>query len=144
MIFVETMEQFKHRLPLQIRMNDIDFLGHANNAKIMEYLDLGRIYYFRELGIITDLQKKSDVVIVHHEIDFVNQILFNDEVFVETRTERFGNKSMQMVQRIIDNEGIEKVRCKTILSGIDHTTNTSKAIPDSFKQMILDYEESGK
>ena len=134
------MEQFKHRLPIQLRMNDIDFLGHVNNAKIMEFFDLGKMHYLRIFGLHSDLQKKSDLVIVHHEIDFIQQIYFEDEIFVETKTLNFGNKSMHMTQRIIDNNGNEMSRCKTILSGFDPITNSSKVIPDEFKQMITDYE----
>lgn len=133
---------FRHRIPIQLRMNDIDFIGHVNNATIMQFFDLGKMHYLRNFGIQMDLQKKSDLVIVHHEIDFIQQIYFEDEIYVETRTEKFGNKSMHMFQHIIDNNGIVRVNCKTILSGFDPIQNTSAPIPESFKKMILDFEQN--
>ena len=35
-----------HRTDIQIRFNDVDQMGHVNNAVIMEYLDLGKDAFF--------------------------------------------------------------------------------------------------
>ena len=133
---------FRHRIPIQLRMNDIDFLGHVNNAVLMEFFDLGKLHYLRGFDTPMDLQQKSKLVIVHHEIDFVQQIYFEDEIYVETRTEKFGNKSMHMQQRIIDDKGVVRVNCRTILSGFDPVANTSDTIPEDFKKTVLEYEGS--
>ena len=36
-------------LPLQIRFNDIDLLGHVNNEMYFAYMDLGKMRYFQEM-----------------------------------------------------------------------------------------------
>ena len=40
---------FRHRMKVQIRFNDIDTLGHVNNAVYFTNFDLGKAKYFSEL-----------------------------------------------------------------------------------------------
>ena len=36
-----TSPAFRHTLPLQLRFNDIDLLGHVNNSVYFSFYDLG-------------------------------------------------------------------------------------------------------
>ncbi len=58
-----------HTTPIQIRFNDVDQMGHVNNAVIMEYLDLGKDAFFSGHGLSPT---KSDftVMVVHYDVDF--------------------------------------------------------------------------
>ena len=40
-----------HITPIQLRFNDIDQMGHVNNAVIMEFFDLGKSEYFTAIGL---------------------------------------------------------------------------------------------
>ena len=40
---------FKHTVPLQLRFNDIDALGHVNNSVYFTFYDLGKARYFEEI-----------------------------------------------------------------------------------------------
>ena len=66
------MEAFTHKLPLQLRFNDIDMMGHVNNAVIMEFFDYGKMKYFDAANIYVE-KENSTLVIVHYEVDFVGQ-----------------------------------------------------------------------
>ena len=37
---------FHHTLPLQLRFNDVDLLGHVNNSVYFAFYDLGKSRYF--------------------------------------------------------------------------------------------------
>ena len=39
------------KTPIQLRFNDIDQMGHVNNAMIMEFFDLGKSEYFTAVGV---------------------------------------------------------------------------------------------
>lgn len=136
--------KFNHSLPIQIRFNDIDALGHVNNAVLSAYYDLGRIHYFQ------DIQKKRmdwndpKLVIVNLELNFYSSIRVHDEVFVETKIYEFGNKSVKMIQRIIDKNNVTKSTCRTILSGYDIKNDTSMVIPNDMKQIVNEYENNKK
>src|SRR5574344_1611793 len=105
---------FKHKVPIQIRFSDIDAVNHVNNSIISQYYDVGRIQYFEAvLGINF---KWADVlaVVVYTENNFYSSINQDDNIYVETKLIRFGNKSMEMFQQIVEEQtGKVKSTCKT-------------------------------
>ena len=94
-----------HTTPIQIRFNDVDQMGHVNNAVIMEYLDLGKDAFFSGHGLSPT---KSDftVMVVHYDVDFKAQIHYHDKIQVETSIERFGTKSLTVLQRVVNSERV--------------------------------------
>ncbi|MDR1878542.1 MAG: acyl-CoA thioesterase [Bacteroidales bacterium] len=131
---------YRHKTPVQIRMTDLDPFGHVNNGVIYAYYDVGRLHY---LGHLNDpIQwEKMDKVLVHTSCDFREAILFEDKISVETKITAIGNKSITMMQRIVDdNTGKIKSVCLSILSGYDRTTNTSKPITSAFKEKAEMFE----
>ncbi len=64
------MEEFKHKLPVQIRFNDIDSLGHVNNAIYLSYFDLGKSAYFQTVRTQIIDWTKIDIVVANVNIDF--------------------------------------------------------------------------
>ena len=133
-------ETFCHKLPLQLRFNDVDMMGHVNNAVIMEFFDYGKMKYFDDAKIYVE-KETTTVVIVHYEVDFVGQIVRNDEPEVYTKVVRFGNKSLEVLQHIVCNGQVNAV-CKTIMSGYNRNTQSSDLIPQSIKDAIMNYENN--
>lgn len=132
------MEVFKHKLSLQLRFNDIDMMGHVNNAVIMEFFDYGKMKYFDETGIYVE-KEDITIVIVHYEVDFMGQIFRNDVPEVCTKVSKFGNKSLEVLQHIVCNGEVKAV-CKTVMSGYNKRTKTSDVIPEYIKTSITKYE----
>ena len=132
------METFTHKLPLQLRFNDIDMMGHVNNAVIMEFFDYGKMKYFDETGIYVE-KEDITIVIVHYEVDFMGQIFRNDVPEVCTKVSKFGNKSLEVLQHIVCNGEVKAV-CKTVMSGYNKRTKTSDVIPEYIKTSITKYE----
>ena len=58
-----------HKTPIQIRFNDVDQMGHVNNAVIMEYLDLGKDAFFSSHGV-PPTKGDFTVMVVHYDVDF--------------------------------------------------------------------------
>ena len=131
---------FKSKKDIQIRMTDLDPFGHVNNGVIYSYYDVGRLHYLQQLE--EEVQwEKMDKVIVHTECDFMESILFGDDISVETKIIEIGNKSIKMMQRIVDNN-TEKIKSTSIsvLSGYDRQKNTSKEISEELKKRITAFE----
>lgn len=139
---LEHTDKFKHSIPVQIRFSDLDSLNHVNNSFHSQYFDVGRINYFEAvMGSKIDWSKIK-VVIVHIEIDFLEPIFQGDKINVESKIISFGNKSMKMLQRIVDIQtGNVKSICETILSGFKHSTNSSMVIPEEFKSIFWKFEK---
>ena len=69
-------------------------------------------------------------------------LIQGDKINVETKIISFGNKSMKMLQRLVDSQtGNVKSICQTILSGFNHSNNSSMVIPEEFKSMFLEFEK---
>ena len=124
------------KLPLQIRFNDIDQMGHVNNAVIMEFFDLGKDHFFRARGLPPE-EGDFTVMVVHYEVDFRSQIHKTDAIAVETEVERIGNKSLTVLQRIVEQgTGRLCAECRTVMAGYRRSTSSSEVIPDEVKRWL--------
>lgn len=132
-----------HLLPLQLRFNDIDMMGHVNNAVYLEFFDLGKEHFFTEAGV--DLYGQDfTLMIVHIDVDFCRQTRFADRIGVTTQVSRFGNKSVEFVQHIVSlaadgsiaDEAHPIATCKTVLSGYSRATQRSAVVPDDIRQRM--------
>lgn len=124
-----------HTLPIQLRFNDVDAMGHVNNAVIMEFFDLGKARFFSDRGIHAE-EGDFTVMVVHVEVDFRSQIHMNDEIAVETELERIGNKSLHILQRVVKSDGTLCAECSTVMAGYCRSTATSAPIPDDFRHLL--------
>ena len=123
-------------------MTDLDPFGHVNNGVIYSYYDIGRLHY---LSLIEENSQWElmDKVIVRTECDFMDSILFTDDICVETKVIELGNKSVKMMQQIIDNHTKKiKSTCLSILCGYDRQNNTSKELSQEFKEKINVFEHN--
>lgn len=126
-----------HITPIQIRFNDVDQMGHVNNAVIMEYLDLGKDAFFSGHGLSPT---KSDftVMVVHYDVDFRAQIHYHDRIQVETEIEKLGNKSLTMMQRVVNTEtNVVCVECRTVMAGYRRSTTISDVIPPEVREWLM-------
>lgn len=111
-------------------------MGHVNNAVIMEYLDLGKDTFFSSHGLSVT-NSDFTVMVVHYDVDFKSQIHYHDKIHVETSIERFGTKSLTVLQRVVNSvNGVVCVECRTVMAGYRRSTSSSEVIPDEVKQWL--------
>jgi len=125
-----------HSLPIQLRFNDVDAMGHVNNAVIMEFFDLGKAHFLADRGLHAE-EGDFTVMVVHVEVDFRGQIHMGDEIAVETELERIGNKSLHILQRVVKADGTLCAECRTVMSGYSRSIATSAPIPDAMRQALV-------
>ena len=77
---------------LRVRPNDLDSLGHVNNATVLEYLEAGRWAWMDQHG----LGRQSPVigVVSRIEVDYRREIRPQQEVEVRTRLESPGPEDL--------------------------------------------------
>lgn len=132
--------KFHHTLPIQLRFNDIDKFGHVNNTVYFTYYDLGKTEYFVSAYPSIDFAKEG-VVVVHIEANFLSQITATSRIAVQTAVTEIGNKSMTIVQQVIDTDTQEvKCICKSILVAFDLEKHDSIEIPERWKEAICAFE----
>ena len=137
---------FNHRTPIQIRFNDIDIVGHVNNAMHQHFFDAARLSYFKTI-FKQNIDFKSDsfvLVIAKITIEYLKPVLLYDNVFVETKVHAIGNKSLQMTQRVItvfDKHTDVNSESTSVLVGIDQFTSETLAIPEDKKHLLINFEK---
>lgn len=146
MLYIPEMEKkdFKHKVPVQMRFSDVDGFGHVNNGVYSDYYDLGRMYYLRDvLGWLPGHTKRDDqLVVVSTNTDFIGQILLGQSIYVLTRVYKLGNKSLKMVQWLVE-EGSDKPLsvCESVMAGFRRSEGVSFVLPDDWRMAIREYEE---
>ena len=124
-------------------MIDLDAMGHVNNAVQLFYYDSGRLNYFETLQQKDIDWRTFDLVIVHISCDFFRSIYFKNKILVETKVLEIGNKSLKIMQRIVEDNADRTLlsTCYSVLSGYDKLNDISKPIPPEFKEKIIGFEK---
>jgi len=134
--------EFNHQDIIQIRFNDIDVLGHVNNAVQIMYFDFGKVKYFEALKNQVLDWSGSDLVMVNVNVDFMEPIFVHNQIVVKTKVYEIGNKSIKLVQMIKDYEtGRVKSVCRSVMCGFNPKTNTSLLISDEWRDLINQFEK---
>ncbi|MFO8235453.1 MAG: thioesterase family protein [Bacteroidales bacterium] len=133
---------FNHSTPIQLRFNDVDVIGHVNNSVYQNYFDIARMRYFEEVfGDRLDWHDQL-LVLVKIEIEFLQAVDMYDEIFVLTKVNGLGNKSLHMEQRLTGPQSSD-IRCinRAILSGYDYKKKDSIPLPNQWREAIKNFEQ---
>lgn len=128
-------EDFRHTVPIQLRFNDIDILGHVNNNAQFSLFDVGKTEFYNSLrGELADWSK-VEAVIVNINCTFMKQIHFTDQVEVRSRVKRIGERSFT-IQQILRNVATGEIcsMCESVMVSVDYVTHDSKPIPDNIAE----------
>lgn len=132
---------FNHIDKIQIRFNDIDLLGHVNNAVIGEYFDIGRMNYLHRIfGGSVKLEQES-LVIASVKTDFYIPILLRYDIEVRTKIHELGGKSLKMVQYIVDSNGVKLVESHSVMVAFSVDTKSTIHIPEQWREWIRKIDE---
>lgn len=135
-------ETFKLSIPIQIRFNDIDALGHINNNIYLSYCDLGKTAYFEAMRGYAVSWLEGTVVLAHIEMDFIKPIFYNEKIAVDSKIIRIGSKSGTFLQYIRNTDTNEvKCICKSVFVYFDAEAGSTIPIPHPWREAISKYEE---
>lgn len=131
---------FKHIMPIQIRFNDLDRLGHVNNTVYFSFYDLAKTHYFEAVMGEIDWNEHVTIIASLHS-DFFAPIFFNEKIAVETAVTEIGNKSFKLLQRAVNTEtGQVKCQCETVMVGYNLKTLQAEPITDEWKEAFCRFE----
>lgn len=138
---IATEGKFRHRVPIQIRFNDVDRYGHVNNNAYFAFYDLGKEDYL--VNVLKVNYRACDVVPVVANInaDFILPIFYGDKIVVETRISHVGQKSFTLQQRAVNQTtGCVVCQCSTVMVCFSLKEQTSADIPEDYRKAITEYE----
>lgn len=139
--YIEPVAPFKHTMNVQIRFNDIDALGHVNNAVYMEFFDLGKANYFTEVNGGPVDWRTANVVVANVNCNYLAPIYFHEPMAVQTQAVYLHDRSLKLLQQLINTKtGEVKCQCQVVMVGFDVKNGTSAPIADDWKEKLTTYE----
>ena len=135
--------EFRHRQPVQIRFNDIDIFGHLNNSVYLQFMDLGKAEYFRNLlpdGRFDPME--VGLVVANINCDFYSPTKMEEQLEVLTAVSSISNKSLILEQRVVNSaSGDVKCRALSVMVSFDPRTGASEAISEEWRKRIAGFEQ---
>ena len=96
------LDDFRHWLPVQLRFNDIDILGHLNNIVYFSLYDLAKAMFIQSLRKEQIYWRKVDCVIANIDCAYIHPIYFGDQMEVATRCIHIGDRSFTLEQCLVE------------------------------------------
>jgi acyl-CoA thioester hydrolase len=127
-------------VPIQVRFNDVDIMGHVSNTVYQNYYDNGKTVYFDR--ILPDLDYVTNGVVgASIKIDYLKPIFMRDEITVVTRVAVLGTKSFTMEHRLVHSSTGEILStCTAVLVCYDIRKKASQPIPAHWRNAIIAHE----
>lgn len=138
---MENQIPFKSIIPIQVRFNDVDMLGHVSNTVYQNYYDAGKLHYFEE--VLPDMDYvKTGVIAASVKIDYLKPIFMKTRILVETHVTYIGNKSLTMEQLLVEEITNEVLStCSVVLVCYDFKEQKSIPFPEEWKKQIALYDK---
>ena len=139
---IESQFPFKRSTTIQLRFNDLDSLGHVNNSVYFQFFDLAKTEYFAGIEVDAEIDwKRPALIVANVNCSFLAPTIFRENVEVLTQCMHLGNKSLTLLQYLINRDTRElKCTCASIMVNIDPETNLPSPIPQIWRDAITAYE----
>lgn len=138
-------KKYKHKYQLRVRNFQVDSQGIVHNAIYLEYCEIGRVEYVRNLGIqllptgIFDDGVKINVK--RNEINYEASAMVDDLLDIYTRISYIKNSSFCFEHLIYQSEtGKLLVTQKSVQVNLNKDTNKPERLPDHLRKIIKDFE----
>ncbi|GLK88399.1 acyl-CoA thioesterase [Pseudomonas turukhanskensis] len=123
-------------IDLAVAADDIDGLGHANNAVYVSWLERCAWRHSQSLGLDLSEYRRLDraMAVVRHEVDYLASAYEGDELQVATWIIESDQKlrMSRHFQLIRPADGVTLLRAKTTFVCIELSTGKPKRMPQEF------------
>ncbi|SRR6056297_1761960 len=118
---LKSRSTYTHWTDHTIRYNDLDVLGHVNNAVYSTFFEAGRTMFMEEMAQeMTGNGRNIDFVLARVTIDFLKELRYPGSVDIGSRVYRIGTKSMSFVNGVFRHDTDECVAtCEAVLVFFD-------------------------
>lgn len=122
------MEGFDHVHREHVRFNDLDSLGHVNNAVYATYFESARLAFLGSRSF-------NGMILARLEIDFRSPAVFGEKIEIATRPAHVGTKSFALEQRL-HAAGRLAAESRSVLVSYDYENAVSRPLTDDQKRRL--------
>ena len=136
---------FKHKINVKVRFNEVDMLGVCNNAVYISYLEEARLQYFKNLELIPQEGIFSDnklFYVVRNEINYKDHARYDEELHIYSRISFIKNSSFGFEHLVVKSkENVVVADGSGVIVCVDPLTKKSTPLPKEFYQKISEFED---
>jgi len=122
-----------HTVPIQVHPDDIDELGHANNAAYVRWMETCAWQHSQSLGLgLAQYQSLDRAMVVHrHEIDYLAAAYIDDELVMATWiVDSDGRLRLtREFQLVRVSDGLTVLRARSSFVCIELSTGKARRMP---------------
>lgn len=121
---------------IDVSSRDTDSLGHVNNTSLPLWFETSRNPVYKIFNPTMELTPNVwNLIMVHTEFDYLNQIYYGFEVEIRTYIEKIGNTSFTVYQEAWQ-KGKLRGTGRAILVDFDFNKQEKVEIPESIKREL--------
>ena len=125
-----------YTVPIEVRFNDIDGLGHVNNALYLTYLEHARMRFFTQVAG-SKSERDFPFILAMAALDYKAPIKMGSSPVVKFWTARIGGKSWDFDYEIRDGKtGILYATGKTVQVAYDYKLEKSDQLDGKLKELV--------
>lgn len=125
---------------VDVRFNDLDAMGHVNNAIYLSYIEQGRVAYWRQLTGSDDLSG-FNYILARVEIDYRRPIELCQRVLVHLRVSEVGSKSFTFDYAITSVDGaVLHASARSVQVMFDYRARQTIAVDQALRDKIAAFE----
>jgi acyl-CoA thioester hydrolase len=119
---------------LQPRFSETDALGHVNNTVLPVWFEQAREPIFKIF--VPDLSIANwNLIIAHIDVDFLSELVYGEDVEIQTCLSKLGNSSMTISQTAWQ-KGEIRAKGKAVMIHFDYEEKSAVAIPDNIRTIL--------
>lgn len=123
-------------IPVDVRFNDVDGMGHVNNALYLTYLEHCRMRFFTEVAG-SKSERDFPFILAHAALDYKSPIKMNAQPQVKMWTSRIGGKSWDFDYEIKDRKtAVVYATGKTVQVAYDYKIEKSDMLEGALLDLV--------
>ena len=126
--------------PISVRFNDIDAMGHVNNAVIFTYFEEGRKALFYD-AFSESVPGGFNFMVAHLECDYILPVRLEDRLLLNMWVTAIGTKSFGLAYALMDVADVNRIFAKgsSVQVCYDYRQRQSVPVPQTLKKALLAY-----
>ena len=135
-------ELFTFKTKWSARFSEVDMQGVVHHSEIIKYLEIGRVEYWRQLGIGYHdfLDSGLQYVVARVECNYLKPLFFDMIITVMVRVSRISRTSVTYEYLIYDDKDQCAIHAVTVLVCLKTGKDKPYPLPEAYLDKILNYE----
>ena len=128
----------KGEIQLRVRYSETDQMGVVYHSNYLNYLELSRVEWLRDLGFsYAELEKNGVLLpVVHASLNYRSPARYDDLLRIESRVSEMGGSSIEFQSEIYNERGVLLVEAVVRLVCIQSGTFKPIPVPSYLRELI--------